>query len=698
MAKDLPAGHADGSPYLPDDLGELLWSGSFMALSIEDWSGAKARVDALVRDGITDLGAYLRENTAELTACVEGLRRVAVNPAHAELFGLPAEDQQERSVRDAVGDANIEAPLPALIAIAAGRTTFEHESYCQKSNGEPIWVLVRWLVLPRRQADYDRVLVQLTDITDARRAREALGESEERYRILVEQSPDNVIVIQGETIVFANAIAARAVGAEDPGEIIGRPMTDFCTPEWIEQARRRIAAAIADGQPLKATTADFRRLDGSKFAVEMVTAPLTWRGQPAVQIVSRDLTERLEAEKALRESERRYRAVIESAPLGMHFYILDDEGRLVFVGGNPAADDVLGIDHSELTGKTIEEAWPRLVDTPVPDIYRRIAAHGGSWHSDDLEYEERGRLVGSFDVRAFQTAPNAVGVMFAEISDRKRAEEELAEHREHLEQLVRERTAELEDTNARLESATKAKSDFLAAVSHELRTPLNSIIGFSGILLQGLPGALNAEQQRQVEMINHSGRQLLSLIGDVLDLTRIESGRVEVHAAELNPGEFAREVVESVRPLADAQGLELRLSIDEAPARITVDREKLEQIMLNLLSNAIKYTEHGWVEVAVREADGGTQLQVSDTGCGIPESAQGRIFEEFHQVTRAGSVKPPGTGLGLAITRRLVGALNGWIQVQSAVDQGSTFTVWLPGNAAREDSPASTSPQPPPER
>jgi signal transduction histidine kinase len=264
--------------------------------------------------------------------------------------------------------------------------------------------------------------------------------------------------------------------------------------------------------------------------------------------------------------------------------------------------------------------------------------------------------------------------------ERKRAERDLAEYYSRLESVVAERTIQLTRANNRLVAATEAKSRFLASMSHELRTPLNSIIGFSGVLQQGLSGPLTPEQSEQVGFISGSGKQLLGLINNVLDIARIESGMVEVSKAQFPIGPFVRTITDSIRPLADAKGLALEMIVNREAEQteLHTDPERVGQVLLNLLSNAVKFTEEGTVTLEVGLPDPrDAAFVVRDTGVGILDTDLKRVFEEFEQVAVQG-MTPRGTGLGLAISRELAGILGGSLSVSSTPGTGSTFTLLIP--------------------
>ncbi|PJB37407.1 MAG: histidine kinase, partial [Deltaproteobacteria bacterium CG_4_9_14_3_um_filter_63_12] len=212
----------------------------------------------------------------------------------------------------------------------------------------------------------------------------------------------------------------------------------------------------------------------------------------------------------------------------------------------------------------------------------------------------------------------------------------------------------------------------------ELRTPLNSVIGFTGILLQEIPGPLNAEQHKQLGMVRSSGRHLLSLINDVLDISRIEAGQLELHAERFCLSDAVRSVVVPLVAEAEANGVALELAEPLAQISLWGDRRRLEQVLMNLVGNAVKFTERGRIWVEYHLAQGLVGISISDTGPGIPPGQLERIFEAFHQVDSGRGRRFEGTGLGLAICRRLIEAMGGRIRVESELGAGSMFRVTLP--------------------
>jgi PAS domain S-box-containing protein len=236
---------------------------------------------------------------------------------------------------------------------------------------------------------------------------------------------------------------------------------------------------------------------------------------------------------------------------------------------------------------------------------------------------------------------------------------------------------ELRDANAELERANQAKDRFLASMSHELRTPLNAILGFTGTLLMELPGDLNEEQQRQLETVQANGRHLLSIINDLLDVAKIESGKVEIRLEPIDCAQVVDEVVTGLQPLAVEKGLSFEVEMPPGSTEVQSDRRALSQILINLVNNAIKYTDAGGVRLEVGEngRDGGTSFRVIDTGRGIKPEHREKLFEAFEQLGDSATRRYEGTGLGLYISRRLAELIGARLSAEGEYGQGSTFTL-----------------------
>lgn len=271
-----------------------------------------------------------------------------------------------------------------------------------------------------------------------------------------------------------------------------------------------------------------------------------------------------------------------------------------------------------------------------------------------------------------------------------------AEHEDEC-QSLKQRVAELELIADRLRGekeraveSDRLKSAFIATMSHELRTPLNSIIGFTGILLQKISGPLTREQEKQLNLVQHSSRHLLALINDILDISKIEAGELRISFDPVNLHQVVEAAVRVVQPLASQKGLSIRTDLATGPVIISGDQRRIEQIVMNLLSNAVKFTETGMVTVTTRVAGGEVRLSVRDTGVGISQAEIPTLFEPFIQVDTGKSRRTEGTGLGLSISRRLVELHGGSLTVTSTPGAGSEFVVMLPASAGDSPDPGTT--------
>jgi len=267
----------------------------------------------------------------------------------------------------------------------------------------------------------------------------------------------------------------------------------------------------------------------------------------------------------------------------------------------------------------------------------------------------------------------------------KQAMEELALYRDNLEKMVLDRTLQLEKVNTdlqeakeRAEAADRLKSAFLATMSHELRTPLNSIIGFTGIIIQGLAGPLTGEQQKQLGMVQHSARHLLALINDVLDISKIEAGELTITREPVDIHESMKSVVHTILPQAQNKGLEVVCNFSPEKVEILGDQRRIEQVIMNLMSNAIKFTEQGAITLSSAINTNNITITVKDTGIGIAPDDINTLFKPFHQIDTGTTRKHEGTGLGLSISKKLIEYHKGTIQIKSEIGKGSEFIVTFP--------------------
>ena len=290
-----------------------------------------------------------------------------------------------------------------------------------------------------------------------------------------------------------------------------------------------------------------------------------------------------------------------------------------------------------------------------------------------LKYGEKVYGLLSVSVPTELTIEKEEKTLFQEVAE----DISFALHTMELESKVVERTEELTQANIRLQELDRLKSMFIAGMSHELRTPLNSIIGFTGIILQGMAGEITEEQRKQLTMVKNSGTHLLALINDVIDVSRIEADKVEFAIEEFDLSGLVQEVKDSFKVAAGEKDLTLSL---EMPKRLIIrsDERRTKQVLMNLVSNAVKFSDRGEIEIKVSKKDGRVEVTVRDTGIGIRKEDKDRLFKAFTQISVEGRPKQEGAGLGLYFSKKIAGLLGGDIKAESEFRKGSVFTFTFP--------------------
>ena len=522
----------------------------------------------------------------------------------------------------------------------------------------------------------------------ARRAGDetALRESEDRLFRILDLMPVGVYVVDASGRPYhANREAQRILGAgiKPHAEVERLPevyrVYRAGTDELYPAAEQPIVKALA-GQVSRADDFEILRPDG-RIPIEVQAAPVfdaSGRIAYAVAAFSNIAARRL-AEEALRSSQRFLDSIVESIP---NMVFVKDADTLRFVRFNKAGERLVGYAREELIGRSDADFFPPHEAAAFSAKDREVLAGG-----DVVEIAEERIHTRTNGVRILHTRKvpivDAAGRpiyllgVSEDITEAKQAAEQL--------QLAREEA----------EAANRAKSDFLAKMSHELRTPLNSIIGFSEVLEDQTFGPLTERQRRYVRNVQVSGRQLLELVNDVLDLAKVEAGRMDLDQCPLVVAAALEEARALVAPLAERKRLVLEVDVSPELPPLTADLVRVRQILNNLLGNAIKYTpDGGRVRVGARlvappsgETGDWLEVSVADTGIGIAPADHERIFEEFEQVDADYVRGQQGTGLGLALTRRLVALHGGLLTMDSELGKGTTFRVLLPlGGAAVQAS------------
>jgi PAS domain S-box-containing protein len=508
------------------------------------------------------------------------------------------------------------------------------------------------------------------DVTERMWAEAALRESEKTYRSLFENMLNGfayceMVFEDGEPVdliyLSVNHAFETLTGLKD---VVGKKITE-------------VIPSIRDNDPellqiygRVATTGNPERFETFVIALQMWFDVAVYSPKAGYFVVVFDvISERKQAEAALRESEERYRLLVEQSVDGI--LVHDAERR--YVDANPAACRILGYSREEILGLTVEDM---IAEGEVP----RVAPDEARFAAGQIlpsEYRCK-RKDGAAFIGEVTGGPLSNGLFLGilrDITERRRAQEELERYRQHLEQLVAERTAQMEIERDRAETANRAKSIFLANMSHEIRTPLNAILGLTHLLRHGI---VTPSQLESLGKIDTAGRHLLSIINDILDLSKIDAGRLELECIDFSlPAVF-----DQIRSLIAEQARSKRLALDiqtaGLPPWLKGDPTRLRQALLNYLGNAVKFTERGSVSLCVKvlSEEGGTlwlRFEVSDTGIGVDPEKISKLFKAFEQADVSTTRRHGGTGLGLAITCKLVQLMGGEVGMDSVPGQGSTF-------------------------
>jgi PAS domain S-box-containing protein len=506
----------------------------------------------------------------------------------------------------------------------------------------------------------------------------------EVLRAVLDASPSGIIAFDPSGAVRLWSRRAQEIFGWTEEEVIGRIPPLELQLHNLEKADQNTRLRRKGGDWVQAVVrvASWRdsagELQGTIAILDDVTERSEERQQMERQVF--DLREKeLEARSAAK-SERRFRELLEAAPDAI--IEIDSDGHIVLL--NRVTEKMFGYSREELLGQTVE----RL----IPEAQRGAHVHHRShyWSNPQtrsmgsgLSLEGQRRDGSRFPVEISLSPVKSedgfrVTAIIRDITERKVADDRIRAIQEKYTRALSATNRELEARNREIERANRLKSEFLASMSHELRTPLHTIIGFSELISEQIEGPLNEKQKRFIDHIHRDSLHLLELINDVLDLSKIEAGRLELHCDVFDVGLAIEEVLASVRPRGEAKGqaIESRVAVDRA---IYADRLRFKQILLNLLSNAVKFTpEGGRVGVDVMIRDGFFEITVSDTGVGIAPEEHESVFDKFYQVGNTTKGVREGTGLGLAITRRLVEEHGGRIWVNSEVGKGSRFTFTIP--------------------
>ena len=683
--------------------GTPIW-GSFTAKIVRNAQGEPEFVDGIMEDITHRKKAEdaLRESERRLTSLIDLMPDaafvidgngvvVAWNRATESLTGVKAEEM--------LGKGNYEYAIPFYgkkrpILIDLVRTPSEElernyhglERSDQVLIGEaPLHVRGRETYLHGRaralsgaRGEYIGAIEILHDLTDLKRVEQALRDSEQRLRRILETTGEGFWMIDNDSVTTSVNDAMCVTLGRRREEILGKGIFDFVNEEnagiFREQVKRR-----AQG---KGGVYDIHltRPDGSLVPCIFHANPLfDEAGQKtgAFAMVT-NITERKQAEEALRESEERYRTLISNLPVGLYRTTTGTPGR--FITANPAAARMFGFASlEEFMVSRPCDLWANPEDWQA--LSNRLLAEKQISGIEQQMKKVDGRLIwGSISARVVHSERGGVECFDGTIEDitlRKVVQEQLREAKEAA------------------EAASRAKSTFLANMSHEIRTPMNAILGFTQLLQRDL--SLTAQQRDSLNTIGRSGEHLLALINDILEMSKIEAGRTTVNPVGFNLPDLIDDLAMMFKIRTKEKNLQFVVEkADDLPPFVMADVGKLRQVLINLLGNSVKFTEQGGIALRVaskKGEDGALRLimEVEDTGAGIAPEDLGKVFEYFEQAD-AGVASGGGTGLGLAISREYVRLMGGDIQVTSEVGKGTHFRMEINAQELRSEQLKSSSP------
>ncbi|MBP1908650.1 PAS domain-containing sensor histidine kinase [Methanolobus bombayensis] len=490
------------------------------------------------------------------------------------------------------------------------------------------------------------------DITEQRTKEKELSKSHEQLLSVIEAFDDPAYVADPVTyeLLFANRAIKKDMGDDIVGEKCYKVLQGFSAP--CSFCTNQLIFGENIGKNHIWETQNIK----NKRWYRCIDKAIEWPDGRMVRFeMAVDIHKEKTSQKALKESEEKYRTYINSSPHPT--FVLDDDGNYIDV--NPAACKVTGYSKKELLKMHLYDTFPQN-EIPHRKSNFEEMKHTGRF-SGEFAFMNKNGIQFYLAIEALKISDNRFLSICTDVTERKKAEDELL--------------------NAKIvaENANRTKNEFLANMSHELRTPLNSVIGFADVLMSQVSGEINDKQAKYINNISHSGKHLLNIINEILDISKIESGKMRLYKENISVIETFAEIIATLQHTASRK--EIKLDVNPWPENecVYADKAKLKQVLYNLVGNAIKFTnEGGSVTIGTKNDGEFIHISVTDTGIGISSEGMKKLFKPFTQLESFESRSHEGTGLGLALSRELVELHGGNIRVESEPGKGSTFTFTLP--------------------
>ena len=534
--------------------------------------------------------------------------------------------------------------------------------------------------LVKRERNSSRIYGILNEINQRKQSEEALKKSYESYNRQIELSPESIIILTKENIVFANNEALNLFGAKSMDEIIDKSLLDFIHPDYKYITTHRIQRIYEDEEKVALIDEQFIHQNGDIIDIEVTAILVDYFGKPSIQMIVRDITERKKNE----EMYVTFKKAVETSSEAT--FITDHNGIFKYV--NPAFIVLYDYTLEKIIGRSISEIIiKKLAGNKEYETSLKTLLNGCEANEEITYIRKDGTIIEvESSVKPILDETNRIIGFWGRqinVTKQKLIERELTKVNDEIRFLKDEKesyAAELILAKAHAEESDRLKSAFLANMSHEIRTPMNGILGFADLLKD--PDFTGEEQQEYISIIEKSGVRMLNIIDNIIDISKIESGQVKVSISEININDRLMSIYSHFKPEVERKGMQIffKNNLPAKDAIIKTDREKIYTILTNLVKNAIKFTHQGYIEIGYEKKGKYLEFYVKDTGVGIRHNQKDFIFERFRQGSDLLTRTYEGAGLGLSISKAFVKMLGGNIWLDSEEGKGSVFYFTIPYN------------------